>query len=438
MALEILGSTPFTIGHIGFGREGYFPGYGPEITRLLDWLGLRYAISYGYGHRESLKTIHGWLAQGYVPVTGNLELRQRRRWRGSQAAEWGAVTGYRESGDAIELRMVRLGKSFWTTVTQDWTGVLPGGLRGNCPVLVARSDGQMVSGVALVDSIAGLALELGLTLEITSEQDWGTTTTPGGIAAWDWWVIDWERLPFTEEWASEPRTLDRLERLASRYPPELSRQRALAARYFSMAATQADNDERRSLLQATADGYQQVAESMEQLAASMPQVDEVADLTPEDKDRLANIVRARPLVGRARQGERQALAALATLLGRPGLPAILTDPLSRKQEGIKLFSWSAVTEDTVYELQLSGEDLEIQLLEGPEASATDSEVFAAMPRKPGWIVTVEPALTGSGTYRVVQQPTVDNDWRIIVHADDSRAWNRDNAPNLIIWAVPGD
>ena len=438
LTLEVIGSAPFTIGHLSFGREGYFPGYGPEITRLFDWLGLRYAISYGFGRRESLKTIHGWLAQGYVPVTGNLQQRQGRRWRGSQQAEWGAVTGYRQSGDTIELRMVRPDKTFWTAVNGDWTGVLPGGLRGNCPVVVARAGGQPVTGAALVDSIASLALELGLTVEIPLEsRDWGTPTAPGGIVAWDWWVIDWERLPFTEQWALEAETLDRLERLASRYPPELARQRALAAAYFGAAAQQATNSKRRKLLQEAAEGYQQVVESMGQLADAMPHVDNVAELSAEDRVRLAHIAATRPLVDQAREGERQALAALAKLLGRPQLPAIMVDPLSRRHKGFKLFTWSASTEDTVYDLQLSGKDLVVQLQEGPETSQTDSEVLAAMPRETGWIVAVEPALSGSGSYRVVEQPTADNGWRVTVRADDSRAWNRNNAPALTVWAVPG-
>lgn len=435
-ALQIMATAPFTLAHLSFGREGYAPDYGPDITRLLSWLGASYAVSYGYGHRESTKTIHGWLAQGHVPVIADPTQRRGRRWRSSQPTSWHAVTGYRQRDEVIELRMVRDGNPTWTAVSADWMGTMPGGLQANCPVVVARMDGMPVSGEALIDSIASLALELGLTAEVKLDGlDWGA---PAGLAAWDWWVIDWERLPFTYDWAVEHRTLDRLERLASRFPPELARRRAMAAAYFAAAASKSVDEARRTLLLQAADGYQQVVDAMQRLSEAMPQVDDVSELTAADLGRLNNIAGARPLIRQARAGERRALAAMASMLGRAPLPPVFVDPLVRKSQGKRLFSWRAVTDDTVYELELSGKDLDIRLVQGDDG-ATDviSEVFSAIPKSNGWMVVVEPGLSGSGSYRVAQQPTAANDWRVVIRADDTRAWNRNNTPVLTVWAVPG-
>lgn len=434
-ALQVMAEAPFTLAHLSFGREGYAPDYGPDISRLLSWLGTRYGISYGYGHRESLKTVHGWLAQGYVPVIGDLTPRRGRRWRGTGQPNWSAVTGFRQTGDVIELRTVRAGESSWTAVDSDWSGTLPGGLQANCPVIVVRAHGMPISADALADSIAGLALELGTTPEVRADgSEWGV---PAGLTAWDWWVIDWERLPFTHEWAMEPETLDRLERLASRFPPELARRRGLAAAYFAAAAADATTSTRRKMLQQAADGYGQVADAMRRLAESMPQADDVAELTAADRQRLDNIAGARGLVRQARDGERLALSALASMLERPPLPPVFSDPLTRKDKGKRLFSWRAVTEDSVYELRFSGQDLQVTLVQGDEAADRSFQVFSAMPQKAGWMVAVEPAPSGSGSYRVAQQPAADNGWRTVIRVDDMRAWNRNNAPALTIWAVPG-
>ncbi|MFH1569038.1 MAG: DUF362 domain-containing protein, partial [Gemmatimonadota bacterium] len=367
--LSVVASAPFTMGYVAFGREGYFPDYGPEVTRVLDWLGLKYAISYGYGRREAVRTIQGWLAQGRIPLTGNLERRRGRRWFGSRQAEWGAITGFRRQGSAVELRMARPGNTFWTPITGDWGGVLPGGLRESCPVVVAAPGGAGVTGDALVDSVASLALELGLTAALSFEaRDWGTPTVPGGLAAWDWWVIDWERLPLTPDWALQPETLNRLSRLALRYPPELAANRQLAATYFAAAAGRTTDGRRRKLLEEAAAGYRQVAEAMDQLSRAMPQNDSPESLTDEDVENLDRLGEARPLIRRARGGERQALAALARMLGRPELPPAMGDPLARKDKGVRLFTWRAVTDDTIYDLVLTGKDLAVELREGDEAA----------------------------------------------------------------------
>jgi hypothetical protein len=306
-------------------------------------------------------------------------------------------------------------------------------------VVVAARDGQGVTGDALVDTLAGLALELGRSRELSyGVQDSLGNGVPGGLAAWDWWVIDWERLPLTSDWAAQPDVLDRLERLGSRFPPELATGREQTAGFFAAAAARTSAGRRRQLLEEAAAGYREVAEAMHQLARAMPRTDSVENLTAQDWEALDRIGQTRPLIRRARDGERRALAALGRLLGRPELPAVTTDPLARCDQGVRLFTWRARTEDTVYDLVLTGKDLAVERREGNAAVESAAEVHAAMPRTKGWIAAVAPGPAGSGIYRVVEQPTAANGWRLVVRADDRRTWSRDNAPELTVWAVPGE
>ncbi|MEW6754329.1 MAG: DUF362 domain-containing protein [Candidatus Latescibacterota bacterium] len=439
--LAVLGRAPFTMGHTAFGREGFFPAYGPEVTRVLDWLGLRYAVSYGYGRRESLRTIQGWLAQGRVPVTGSLERgRGGRRWGGPRRSEWVAITGYRQAGQGVELRVARPDGVAWVVASADWTGILPGGSRESCPLLVVEAGGEGVTGPALVDSVAALALELGLrsALELPA-REWGTRTVPGGLAGWDAWVTDWERLPLIEEWASQPEVLERLVRLGTRYPVEVAEGRLLASRFFARAAREAGDPERRAQLAQAAAGYGQAAQAMQQLCQAMPQGGRGTRLSEEDRQRLARLGEARSLVRQARDGERRALQAVARLLGRPALPEVHEDPLRRREQGVRLFTWRAGADDAVYDLRLTGQALQVEVLHGDEEGSrgapTTWQVHAAMPQRPGWTVAVEP-LRGSGLYQVVEQPERSNGWQVVVRADDTDSWQDDTPAELAVWAVP--
>ena len=60
-----------------------------------------------------------------------------------------------------------------------------------------------------------------------------------------------------------------------------------------------------------------------------------------------------------------------------------------------------------------------------------------MPHRQGWIAAVECAPTGRGTYRVIEQPSATNGWRVVVRADDTRTRGEGNHPSLTVWAVPG-
>ncbi len=436
ITLHVLSTVPFTLGHLSFGREGYCPPYAPPTSRLLEWLGCRYAISYGHRRRDTVKTLREWLAQGYVPLTGNLERRSERRGRASRRGDWVAVSGLAQRGDSVSVQVVAGDSARWTPLPGEWTGVLPGGLRQACPLVAAVAVGTGLRASDLVDSVAALALELGLTPEVALEPaDWGTPTAPAGLRAWDQWVIDWERLPLTPQWALQPDVLDRLERLASRLPPELADHRALAAAYFTQAAVRA-RGARRDCLRRAAAGYAQVAAAMQQLAAAMPTHDRLENLTAADSSRLTLIGQSRPLIRRARDGERQALDALAQLLGRGGLPPVLEDPLARTGKGVRLFTWRAVTDETVYDLTFSGNQLQVELRQGEPATSMSSEVFAAMPQKDGWSAVVAPGPGSTGLYQVIKQPDAQGGWRLLVRADDTWAWGQPNAPELTVWAVP--
>jgi hypothetical protein len=169
----------------------------------------------------------------------------------------------------------------------------------------------------------------------------------------------------------------------------------------------------------------------------MPLNDDVDELDSGDRDRLSRIGDTRPLIRQARDGERRALGALAEMLGRPPLPEVTTDPLLRKDRGVKLFTWHAVTDETVHRLELSGRDLWVELLEGDDPSEESSHVHAPMPHKRGWVAAVGRSALASGRYWVEEQPSAGNGWRVVVMADDTWAWNDDNAPELTVWAVPG-
>ncbi|MBT6625786.1 MAG: DUF362 domain-containing protein [Gemmatimonadetes bacterium] len=432
--VRAMGNRPFSLAYGGRGRESRTPPYGPDFSRLLGWLGLEYAVYYGSGSRESLKTIQGLLAQGYVPVTSTMERSRRRRFGGPQASKWMAIDGFRRDGDIIEIRQAGAGR--WLQVSEDWVGTLPSGNRENCPLLVARRGSGPLSATALVDTLAALALELGGAGQIVDEVDWGHRIYPTGLAAWDAWVTDWERRPFTLQWATSPRPLDQLEGLRRRVLIPLIAQRQLAARFFASAATSATGS-RQPKLQAAATGYAAVAQRLETLVAYMPSEDRLDDLPAEDLRRLDRIVEARPLLRDARDAERSALNALRTLVGSDPLPSILEDAWHRREEGVKLFTWRAVTDETVFNLVYLADELAPELLHGNEITQMSIDVHHAMPQLPGWQVVLETGEDATGLYSIIEQPSAANGWRVVVRADDERVW-RDNAPELVVWAVPGE
>lgn len=433
--LEAIGNRPFSIGYGGRGRESWYPSYGPDFSRLLGWLGLDYAVYYGLGSREALKTIQGLLADGHVPVTTTMErVRRRRRSGGGSQTRWTAIDGFRTDGETVELHQV--GTDRWVSVTEDWEGFLPSGNQENCPLLIARASTQPLPASALVDTMASLALELGRAGQIVDENDWGERVYPRGLAAWDAWVTDWERRPLTKQWALQERPLDQLEGLRRRVLEPLIRQRQLASDSFASAA-RAATGQRQDHLQQAADSYATVARRLQALADCLPMEDRIDDLTRQDHRRLAQLPEARPLLRQARAAERQALTALLEVIPGPALSAIVEDPLQRRAQGVRLFTWRAVTDDSVYDLIYTGQELEPRLITGDAAAKMSHEVHAALPHKAGWQVVVEAGDGATGIYTIQEAPSAANGWRVIIRADDERVW-RDNAPELTVWAVPGE
>jgi hypothetical protein len=427
--LRVLGAAPFTT-TAGFRGPR---GAAPRLPRLLNWLGLSYTVMHGHGRRETLKNIHGWLDMGYTPVLPSLERSGGRRFFDRRPRPWAPVTGYRQAGDRVELRQNGRRGPTWYAATGEWTGSLPGGARQSCPVLVVEPGAAAPDPRALADSIAGLALELAWPRRAEMQEDWGTRQVPVGLAQWDRWVIDWERLPLTPEWARQPTPLDQLERMG-RYPfPALAGARSLAARYFRGAAEGTVGD-RRQKLTAVAAGYERVVDAIEHLLVSLPREDDVGALSLDDLERLARIGEARPLLRAARDGERAAVVALASLLGRPSPPPAATDPLLRRDRGQRLLVWRAKSEDNELSLLLQDDSVHVEVLDGDDPERMDWDVEHAMPQRTGWVVAVQQR-AGFGRYAVLEPPTADNGWRLRLLADFDRVRD-DNEVEIAVWAVP--
>ena len=189
----LLSLAPFSMSSYGFGKERWAQEYGPEVERLLAWMGYEYAVSHGQRRRESLADIKGWLAQGIAPAVCVDE-------------EWLAVTGYRDRAGKTELLLVSPGRASWSDLGgRDWWGELPGDVERNTPYVVALPGDGGLSPEALVDSVASLALELALVPSVDSEdpEPWGVRSNAAGLAAWDLYVNTWERQPWTAEWAAD-------------------------------------------------------------------------------------------------------------------------------------------------------------------------------------------------------------------------------------------
>lgn len=419
--LACMSLTPFGLAFTALGRETPFPAYGPEPVRLLGWLGLDYAVTSGLGWREAVTEIEQWLTSGRVVVTA-LE------------GQWVSATGYRHQAGQTQLLVA----GDWVTVDRDWWGLFPGEVWVNCPVVVVEKTHARLVAAVVADSMASLALEMGLRDSVPYAPDWwDASPAPAGLTAWDAWVTYWERLPWTPEWAADPVVIERLAD-ARRHLEQQSRERGMAAESFARAAAPPTGDRHPGLAEA-ARGYEQVAAVLLDLSQILPEDDE--NPSDEDGSRVAKISQARPMLRRAREAERRALQSLAEHLGRPGIPPVAADPLQQKAAGRKLFAWRADYNHGLYELTLVDDKLRQHLLSGRDADGVSSQVFPSPVRDPSWTVAVE-VVKGDGLYQVVQQPTADNGWTTVVRVDDRlgdfREWwgGHRFETELIAWAVP--
>lgn len=417
-------------------------GYGPSPGRVLGWLGLRYDVRSGARHREALKTVQGWLATGRTPLVGMGGSLPRRTAGNSGSARegegpgaWRLATGYRQRPEGADLYLVGADTSGWVAVHGDWWASFPTGEPQNCPVVAVEPSGRPVSAAALTDSIASLALEMALKpwVEETPEP-WGARRLPAGLAAWDTWVVEWERLPLTRAWLGADRGAQRyLQELSQEEAlAELAGTRRLAAAWLARAAETERNPDRARHLRQAAAGYQEVAVAVDELARRLP-----ARVRPPMSDaesqRLDALAEARPLVRRARMAERQALAGLGALLGRPDLPPAGEDPLRLKARGRRLFTWQASAFRGVTDLTYRDRTVTEIVLSGKEGEEVRCQTAQPVPQESGWLVAVEP-VRGAGSSTVVQQPTAANGWTTVVRLDSPRG--RNTPTELVVWAVP--
>ncbi len=433
-----LSTTPFAVSYARYQPPGL--GYGPAPGRLLGWLGLRYDIRSGARHREALKTIHGWLAAGRIPLIGIGGVSASTAGNsgaseGTGPGAWYQVTGYRKQAQGVDLFLVDTDGGRWVPMHRDWWAAFPDGEPRNCPVVAVEPAGRVVTAQALADSIASLALEMGLTpwLEEPPEP-WGTRRLPAGLAAWDAWVIDWERLPLDRAWLETDRAAQRylLELGQEGSLTEIAQRRRVAAAYLVLAASTAPDPARAQAFGAAAAGYGQVADALQELARRLP-----AKVRPPwneaETQALDSLPQARPLVRQARAAERQALSSLAALLGRGELPPAAEDPLRLKSKGYRLFTWKAAAFRGVMDLTCDDRGLREAVLSGKDAEGVRREISQAVAHEPGWLVVVEP-VRGVGSYTVVQQPDAANGWSLVVRLDSTHG--RNTPTELVVWAVP--
>jgi uncharacterized protein (DUF362 family) len=417
LTLACLSQLPFGMGHFAFGMEGWPESYGPPPGRTFNWLGLDYAVDSGNSQREVAKLARGWLQLGRLPLIDN--------------GGWGLISAYRQSGTTPgeeEFRWISADTTGWIELPKLRWSSLPGGMSGvNTIVAVARRPGDHQS-ASLVDSIAVVAVEMArqpLNLEPNS---WGARRAWTGLAAWDRWVVDWERQPWTPSWAREEWPRDRLESMRDDLETFAERGE-LAAAYFSAAADRSADD-RQALLTAAAGGYGEVGELMRQLLALMPE-SSAGEETAEDRDRLDGIGRAGPLVRMARDAQRTALMALADLVDAD-LPPVAADPLA-EGDWVQVLHWQSGNNQGVYDLVLENGDLTQTRRAGRIAEEVQSHVADGGVDLTGTRLEVK-RLSGAGIYQVWEQPSAENGWRTVIRVDDEDNWGQ--IPTEIeVWAV---
>ena len=424
LTLATLSGPPFWSGAYSspYSPVGW-PRYGPEPPRMLEWLGLGYSVSSGFKARESLKEIKGWLSWGLPVVIGDDDQR------------WKVAAGYRETAEGIELYELGPEEEGWRLVGDQWWARYPDRLWRNCPFLVVERRAEPLSEGALVDSVAALALEMGLAVWAEDQPEpWGVQRRPAGLHAWDSWVRDWERLPWTEEWlAAAGETRNWLSGVGSEDLPPLIEARRMAARYLLAAAGRESPGRRRDLLHAAGTAYQGVADELDEdtggLQRDLGVVAGEADTTRIDP------ARARVRLRAARSKERQALQALSDLLGRGPIPPPAEDPLRERDRGVRLFTWRSGYGGGIYEIHYdNAEGLRYTWLHGREAEQVTTEVHGPVPEDGGWRFALE--TEGGGYYEIRQTPSADNGWTAVVRTTDDR-WRRlSHEVTVTLWAVP--
>ena len=300
------------------------------------------------------------------------------------------------------------------------------------PVLVVQASHEPLTLDAWVDSAAVVVLEFARKERTESVESWGLRGCPAGVAGWDSWVHDWERQPWTTEWARETDIRDRLGRMGRGYYERRSRDRQLIAEFFSISAERTRGS-RRELLTRASEEYGQTSAMMLQLHQGLPK-SRSGELSEQDSLLQEQIFDMRPLVRSVRDAERRGLAALEELVGAHPLPPVQEDPQLRRDRGRVLYRWQAGFSKRVYDLALQNTQLTRSIVNGRDTQREQHNVENSCRREPGWVVTVE-TVDGEGFHHVAQQPRADNDWTLVVRIDDE--WTPfDNSTELVVWEVP--
>ncbi len=424
-------SAAFHKAHAWFARmpsnHDWYPEDWPGIGRYFNWSRLDYGISFGFGRGEALLSIRGWLAQGHVAVVPHAD----------DGIHWRLINGYRHHGEhGLQFHSVSADSMGWSNAS-DWGefwGMLVNRSWAMCPVIIA-APATTPQSVSLVDEWAA-ALVQKATEETSREVDsgdWGRRAAPVGLAAWDDWVIEWERYPWSRKWAMQVEVRRRLSEIADLYNYIAENHRG-SGDYLAWAAEQEIDESRASLLRTAAAGYLTVAGVVDTMGGLMPT--ETGDLDEQGEARMARIGELRSMPRRARRAARTALEALVTLIDADPLTPVQEDPLRHRSAGLRLMNFRAGVSKGIHHLTLQGVTTQIEWFHGRELNEVSQSIENALPAKTGWIVVVEPT-EGLGMYSVTEQPSANNDWTARILIDDE--WTPySNSINLVLWAIPDD
>jgi hypothetical protein len=416
----VLSRIPLTMGHMGFAKEGWQPQYGIELSRLLNWAGVSYWLSTANGEAESSKTIAGWLGQGRIPLTGHDD-------------GWVQLSGYRKAGRGALVHSLRPDTTVWHEYSGSW-GRLPGRVWVEIPVLVVNGTHEPLAYSAWIDSFAIAVLELARTQRTEQDESWGKRGCPAGVAGWDAWVFDWERQPWTTQWARTDEGSDNLGRMGRGYYEGRSRDRNQGAEFFARAAEHSEGDRQRLLTEASK-GYATASQVMLQIHERLPK-SRSGELPVEDSLLQVGIASLRPLARLVRAAERQALAALVQLVDADPLPTMQEDPLLRRDRGRVLYRWQADFSKGVYDLTLTNEQFTRTIVDGRDTEGEQFDVEHGVRHEPEWVAVLE-IVDGGGLYHIAQQANADNDWTLVVRVDDEST-PYDNSTEIVIWEVPAE
>ncbi|MFP6643624.1 MAG: hypothetical protein VCF24_08695 [Candidatus Latescibacterota bacterium] len=130
----------------------------------------------------------------------------------------------------------------WIELPQLRWSRLPGNMSGVNTIIAVESRHDPTDASSLVDSIATVAVEMASKPLNREPNAWGARRAWAGLAAWDRWVVDWERQPWTPAWAREKWPRDRLQSMPDDLE-DFADRAELASAYFASAARRSGEDD---------------------------------------------------------------------------------------------------------------------------------------------------------------------------------------------------